>query len=222
MGPKDDPRMTRQFDKHVDMRHNGSGELALEHTFQMHEQKETSKYFCLQRTHDDCAHDWDPLTRHILATIDTFTTATPWAEQQDTMEHMMEDDKDRLIRQLMQELQMTKEHSESYWQHKLQAALDHGPFPVTLHRETLSKHRFITDLSNRNFLIEIKHQKDYRTAVGQVCDYVQYKRREQGDPVWFVYILLFGDLQKRWTVDLWQDRQRFCQANGILLRWLRP
>ena len=109
---------------------------------------------------------------------------------------------------------MTKEHSEAYWQRKLQSALG----DTTLQRETLSSHRFVTDLSNRNVLIEIKHHKDFRTAVGQVGDYLHYKR-QKGDPTWFVYIILFGDIRQKWRRELWEDRLQMCEKDGIILRF---
>lgn len=178
-----------------------------------------SKYFCGKQTHVDCAHDWDAETTYIRTVIERLSTNDPFVMMSHNAvpcETIM-DEKDRLIQQLTRELKLTKEHSESFWQRKLASALGH----TTLRREVLSTHRFVTDLSNQNILVEIKHHKDFRTAVGQVCDYNYYKR-QKGDPTWFVYILLFGDIPKRWSATLWHDRALFCLQNGILLRWLLP
>lgn len=177
----------------------------------------TSKYFCLNDLHEKCQHDWDVETGTILSIINTISTTEPFdSDGIDTKSNTNneDDEKDIIIARLLNELRMTRECSESYWQQKLASQFKH----TSMKREILGHHRFVTDLSNANVLIEVKNQKDVRTAIGQVGEYKDIKR-ELGHPTWFVYILLFGDLRK-WSPQLWRDRSKLCAKHGIRLRWL--
>lgn len=178
----------------------------------------TSKYFCRASTHESCMHDWDNETRRIIKIIEQISMHDPYNVTVDARLNVLQgetlDEKDLLIAQLMQQLRLTQDSSESYWQTQLMKHFK----DTSLRRETLGHQRFVTDLSNRNVLIELKNQRDIRTAIGQVSEYVELKKR-QGHPTWFAYILLFGDL-KKWTPNLWHDRKKLCEKHGIALRWL--
>ena len=178
----------------------------------------TSKYFCTSSTHESCNHDWDKETKAIMQIIEEISKPNPYIgdtslgirpRQEESV-----DEKDLMIAQLMQQLRLTQDSSESYWQNKLMRNFQN----TSLGRETLGQQRFVTDFSNRNVLIELKNQRDIRTAIGQVSEYMDIKRR-QGHPMWLSYILLFGDL-KKWTPSLWHDRKKLCEKHGIALRWL--
>lgn len=183
---------------------------------------QTSKYFCQAPIHLHCSHDWDQNTTTIVNTIGDLSISDldhhvkELYDHDDDREH--EDDKDLLIIQLMKELQIAKCHSESYWQRKLFDALNANG--AQINRRFLKKHKFITDLSSDHVLIEIKHEKDFRTAVGQIADYAEMLRQQQQNKsIWFKYILLFGN-RHHWSQELWRDRQRLCARAGIILRWL--
>lgn len=83
-----------------------------------------------------------------------------------------------------------------------------------IRRQTL-RHNFVTDLSNAQVLIEIKHERNFRTAFGQIADYAI----SMDNTLWFKYILLFGD-PRQWSTELWEDRCAICEAAGISLRWM--
>ena len=179
-----------------------------------------SKFFCDLSTHDECSHDWDHDTKNIIDTITSMTTNDPFCPHNTgtlDISHLDEYKKDKLLKTLMDELSMTREHSEAYWQRKLQNQVFENDGSSTLRREILSNSKFVTDLSNRNVLIEIKHHKNFRSAVGQIGDYT-YHKKKKNDPLWLVYILLFGDVKRHWTTELWHDRRHFCKQNGIILR----
>lgn len=174
----------------------------------------TSKYFCKQASHNECEHDWDSNTARILKVLDHLTSDC----HLNNICIANDDEKDRLIQVLLQELYVTRQSSESYWQKKIQPALhDAG---AKMSRRYLSKHRFVTDLSSDHVLIEIKHAKDFRTAFGQVADYTESMKKDKNCPtIWFKYILLFGNFSN-WSADLWQDRKDICDRAGICLRRL--
>lgn len=177
----------------------------------------TSKYFCNHLVHQYCDHDWDPDTLLIKQLIDEVTVDNPFnmVVNRAPCNTDESDDKDILILQLLEQLRLTQESSESYWQQRLVKVF----CKTTLRREVLGSKKFITDLSNDTFLIELKNQRDIRTAIGQTGEYMEYKKRA-GHPLWFSYILLFGSLEK-WTPTLWRERLSLCARHGIILRWLK-
>lgn len=178
-----------------------------------------SKYFCAKNTHELCDHDWDVNTSRIIKTIDECTlqsdelTKVCMPEQ-----HTTGDEKDQIIIQLLKDLEIAKCHSESFWQKKLVQYLNKND--ARMCRSYLKRHHFVTDLSSEHVLIEIKHEKDFRTAVGQIADYNEVLSRQRQNTIWFRYILLFGD-RKKWSTELWVDRSRICSRVGIILRWLK-
>lgn len=176
----------------------------------------TSKYFCDRLVHKDCIHDWDADVVLIKQLIDDVTVDDPFHKPTTNVTCNPEaDEKDKIIAQLLDQLRLTQETSESYWQQRLAKVL----CKTSLRREVLGSRRFVTDFSNPSVLIELKNQKDIRTAIGQVGEYMSIKKKA-GHPVWFAYILLFGNLQK-WTSELWKERQDLCARHGITLRWLK-
>ena len=178
----------------------------------------TSKHFCQQSTHHACAHDWSKELQYILELINDVTVEDPFSTSHPTIESVgvdFSDARDIIIAQLLEQLKLTQDTSESYWQQRLAQTFRQ----TDLKRETLGVRRFVTDFSNRSVLIELKNQKDVRTAIGQISEYRNIKKRA-GHPVWFSYIMLFGDLQN-WTPALWKERQALCAQHGIILRWLK-
>jgi len=178
----------------------------------------TSKYFCDRLTHQSCHHDWSTDVQLVKQLIDDVTVDNPFETTVTRLPDDSEsdaDDKDILISQLLEQLRLTQETSESYWQQRLTKVL----CGTSLRREVLGNRRFVTDFSNPSVLIELKNQRDIRTAIGQVSEYMSLKKNA-GHPVWFSYILLFGNLQK-WTLMLWKEREALCATHGIILRWLK-
>ena len=171
----------------------------------------TSKHFCTRSNHFSCHHDWDHHTPEIRQTIISLTVDTLPYETFTQLAQKDEDEKDKLIRELLGELALTRKQSEAYWQRKLQGALAH----TSIGRQKLTRHRFVTDLSNADILIEIKNQKDFRAAFGQIADYSARSSRAS-----LKYILLFGE-SRHWDQSLWLDRRAICSRHGIDLRWLK-
>lgn len=179
----------------------------------------SSKYFCAKKLHQFCSHDWTIETKTILQLIDSVSTDNPFQDmfrRPDVVasDANLTDEKDLIILNLMQQLKMTEYTSEGFWQRKLQNIFKN----TSLRREIISTQKYVTDFSNKDVLIELKNQKDVRTAIGQINEYRAYKN-DRGDAVWFSYILLFGSLH-RWTAQLWFDRVQLCADQGIILRYL--